>query len=117
MKRYKNHNNVDHYKSGTEEFILPSLTVPDQALPLKTLLERHTRSMYVPTHQTHYDPPGVDVPDFGKMSIEERDEFLQTSINEVERIKKEGTEKLTQKRAEINAKLKAQNAPPEAPKT
>lgn len=63
---------ADAFKFG-ERFFGPSLTIPDQSLPLKVLLERYTVGGEVELF------PGVyseDVPPFEYMSTIERVEYL-----------------------------------------
>lgn len=61
---------------GTEKPYGASLTVPDQALPLKTLLERYVRGQEVHTFDPVFLGEDEEFVDVEKMTFDERHEYL-----------------------------------------
>lgn len=69
-----------------QAFTDPSLTVPDQSITIKELLERHTRGL--PIDQKNYEHVyGVDVPEINDLTDLDnmRDELMQKKL-ELEKI-------------------------------
>lgn len=66
-----------------------SMTVPDQAIPIKKLLENHTRG--IPSNVTHYEPLYFEgeVPDMAQdiSEIKERGEELLKKAYELEKLR------------------------------
>lgn len=90
----------------------PSMTVPDEALPLKTLLQRHTRGMDVTMFQGVYSMDNDDdlasiIPEFDKMDRIERLHFA-AELRQIiidKRIELEGIEN-AKKAKEFNEKAR-----------
>lgn len=87
-----------YYESNHE----PSLTVPDQTLPLKTILERHARGLSydnvkVPIY--HGEEP---LPDFKTMDLSEIADLRQQNMDEIKRLQE------NLQAIEIEAKMKTE---------
>ena len=118
------------YQRGRGEVnTLPSLTVPDQTLPLRVLLERYTRGQGVVTLQPHFDSdydPDFEMPDVSKMDkmdilmmAEENKRHIADIKDEMKKreeyLKKvEKRRQAIQKQEEMEKKLKADSSSDEA---
>lgn len=94
-----NHNNYRRLRLGNPsaepKTDLPSLTVPDQALSLKTLLERYTMGMEVPVRQAIYTDSGI-IPD----DLERMDEMERIQLARDLKVAVEGERQKIQRRRE-----------------
>lgn len=68
--------NHDPLEKGTEKPFGASLTVPDQALPLKTLLERYVRGQEVHQFEPVYLGEDEEFVGVENMTFDERHEYL-----------------------------------------
>lgn len=84
----------DFVYEGEKNF-QPSLTVPDQTMPLRTLIERFTRGLPVTTFKPVYDENG-NMPDPRKMDLAEYNELRKNVIFELEELHKKQLEEKTQ---------------------
>lgn len=72
-----------------EEFPEPSMTVPDQALPLKKILSDYTRGV-MPTNVREPEYHGEEyVPDLKELDLSELAEYMQSVRKDVEELQKE----------------------------
>ncbi len=75
---WRNYDPNDHRGSINDK---PSLTVPNMAMSLKTLLERFTRGQSIPTNTPvyHEDEEGnvIDLPDIGRLNKLDRIDLLK----------------------------------------
>lgn len=87
----------DRHRPGDEINTKPSLTVPDQTMSLRTLLERYARglpldNMSVPVYDEPMDDDDFDpMPDWRKMDLADRQEWIRIHSDEL---------------AELNARIK-----------
>lgn len=92
----------------------PSLTVPDEALPLKTLLQRHTRGMDVTMFQGVYSMNNDDdfaniLPEFDKMDRIEKLHF-SAELRDIIVKKREELGKIQKAKFDEKAKKEIQEA-------
>lgn len=64
-----------------------SLTLPDQNLPIRTLIERYARGIPVPTKEPIWEGEENDLPDPARMDYAERQEYAQKYAEEFLAIK------------------------------
>jgi len=96
---------------------LPSKTIPDQALPIKTMLDRHARGLPLVGNST---PPQyfgeTHIPDINRMDFADRETYLRNmgdvynahkSALEAEKKRKEAEDKRSADEA-LRAKIKAE---------
>lgn len=69
----------------------PSETIPDQAMSLKTLLERHTRGMPLPNNQMNLFDEDYDLPDMKTLDLVDQDEIMRFNREKIEGLKKTQT--------------------------
>lgn len=91
-KKIKNLLNADEFIYEGEKNFQPSLTIPDQTMPLKELIDRFTRGLSVPSFKPVYDETG-ELPDPRKMDLAEYNEMRKNVTLEL----KEMLEKQKQK--------------------
>lgn len=83
-----------HVTAFGETFTGPSLTIPDQSLSLKDLLERYVMGQSVETFQGHYNGEDHDVP----LGIERMDQLEKLDLaRQVRQGIKEAQENLSRK--------------------
>lgn len=69
-----------------------SETVPDQVLPIKELLRRHTQGLYVPTIQPVYDPDG-EMPHPKSMDLVDVQEMQMSNAKTIADVKSNARKK------------------------
>lgn len=84
---------------------LPSMTVPDQTMSIKEILDRHTRGLPIAGQKIAFYDPEDDMPDLSKMDLAERQEHMEAAAEEIKAIqereetrKKEAAEKKAAKK-------------------
>lgn len=85
--------------------IMPSLTIPNQTMPLKTLLERHARGMPITGYDVHnevYYPDDTPI-DFKTWDLTEREDYVREHAQQVRDLK---TKYETEQKAKQSEKAK-----------
>lgn len=105
--KYVTVNTYDHKKNKGETNNSPSMTQPDMALSLKTLIDRHTRGLQIPVLTGTYSnesEQALDLPDLQRLDklerldlIKEVTEHVQEVSQEVEKAAKQKVEKPVEK--------------------
>lgn len=91
-KKIKNMLNADEFPYKGEFNHQPSLTIPDQTLPLRELIDRFTRGLPVTTFKPVYDEDN-SLPDPRKMDIAEYNEMRKNVTLELQRLTNEQKER------------------------
>ena len=66
----------------------PSLTIPDQTMSIRTILERHSRGLPIDGIKTPiYEGEENDLPDWRRLDLAEREELAHLYQNEIKDIK------------------------------
>jgi len=65
----------------------PSLTVPDQTMSIRTILERYSRGLPIGGRNDEYYDEEDDLPDPRTLDLAERQELAQQYKNEIEQVK------------------------------
>lgn len=71
MKRVKNNLNADQFLRTGERNTKPSLTIPDQTLSIKELLDRYARGLPIDQGKTPIYHGEEDLPDYRKLDLAE----------------------------------------------
>lgn len=82
-----------------QTFTQPSLTIPDQTLPLKDILARHSRGQPVignPANPQYFDDDLLSV-DIKTLDIVDRQNYIQFVKNEIQRVRKANDEFITKR--------------------
>lgn len=115
MKRIKNSLNSDLFPTDGETNELPSLTVPDQSMSVRELLERHTRGLgntgvKVPMYDDEDELPDVRTLDLAELEElrEQNREQMKLIRDNVQKQKVEDDEKRIA--AEVEKRLAARSA-------
>jgi hypothetical protein len=66
----------------------PSMTIPDQTMSIRTILERHSRGLPIDgVKSSIYDGEENDLPDWRRLDLAERQELAHLYKNEIQDIK------------------------------
>lgn len=89
IRNWHNYDSVPNNSRYEARTTQPSMTVPDQTLPLRTLIERYTRGQSVPVIQQDYndDPMWDGVENLSKLELLDRAMEVGESIREFQKPK------------------------------
>jgi hypothetical protein len=80
--------NAQTFKKNYEVNTLPSLTIPDQTMSIRTILERHSRGLPIDGVKTPiWEGEDNDLPDWRRLDLAERQELAHLYTNEINDIK------------------------------
>ena len=86
--KWKTQYNAHAYEKQYEINTKPSLTIPDQTLSVKEIMDRFVRGLPVEGAKIPiYEGDESDLPDLSKMDLTERQETIERIKNEVETIR------------------------------
>jgi glutathionyl-hydroquinone reductase len=86
--RIKTSMNSFEFNKNYEKNNKPSLTIPDQTMSIRTILERHSRGLSIEGIKTPiWDGEDNDLPDWRKLDLAERQELADLYTNELQSIK------------------------------
>lgn len=77
--------NANQFAKKYEVNNLPSMTIPDQTMSVKTILERYTRGLPINGFEPIYDEDDV-LPDPRTLDLAERQELASSFKNEIQEI-------------------------------
>jgi len=83
--KVKNSLNANEFPKNYRKILTPSLTVPDQTMPLKTILERYARGLPVGGRTDVYYDEDDDMPDYRTLDLAEIQELKESSKETIER--------------------------------
>ena len=87
--KWKTQYNAHAYDKQYEKNSLPSLTIPDQTLSVKEIMDRFVRGLPVEGAKIPiYEGDESDLPDLSRMDLTERHETIERIKNEVDTLKK-----------------------------
>lgn len=92
--KIKNSLNANEFSKNYREIHSPSLTVPDQTMSIRTILERHSRGLPIGGRIDLYYDEDDDLPDPRTLDLAERQELVEQfkqEINEVNSRKTKST--------------------------
>jgi hypothetical protein len=93
MKKFNTILNYKEYKGQVNK--QKSLTVPDQALSIKQILERYARGLpieqFKPIYEQNIDEDSEFIPDPSTMDLADRQEFKEQILQEFETIRQQQT--------------------------
>ena len=87
IMRVKNSLNYDYTLEQDEVNTLPSMTIPDQTMSIRTIVERYTRGLPVTGFTPVYDGEEYFMPDPKTLDLVERQEMAEQIKQEVESLK------------------------------
>jgi hypothetical protein len=80
--------NATTFKKIYEVNRKPSMTIPDQTMSIRTILDRHSRGLPIDGIKTPiYEGEENDLPDWRRLDLAERQELAHLYKNEIETIK------------------------------
>jgi hypothetical protein len=86
IKHSMNYDTFDKKYEMNEE---PSMTIPDQTMSIRTILDRHSRGLPIDGIKIPiYDGEENDLPDWRRLDLTERQELSHLYENEVKEIKR-----------------------------
>ena len=85
--KVKNMLNANTFEKKYKLFTQPSMTVPDQSMSIKTILERYARGLPVGGRLDEYYDEENDLPDPRTLDLAERQELAEQYKNEINEIK------------------------------
>jgi len=85
--KVKNSLNANEFPKKYKTFTLPSLTVPDQTMSIRTILERYSRGLPVGGRTDLYYDEEDDLPDPRTLDLSERYELAEQFKNEINEVK------------------------------
>jgi len=85
--RVKNSLNANTFEKKYKIFTQPSMTVPDQSMSIKTILERYARGLPVGGRLDEYYDEEDTLPNPLTLDLAERQELAQEFKNEINEIK------------------------------
>jgi len=92
--KIKNSLNANEFPKNYKKFTQPSMTVPDQSMSIKTILERYARGLPVGGRLDEYYDEEDTLPNPLTMDLAERQELAELytqEINEIKSRKKQST--------------------------
>lgn len=85
--KVKNSMNANNFEKNYKVFTLPSMTVPDQSMSIKTILERYSRGLPVGGRLDDYYDEDDTLPNPLTLDLAERQELAEIYSNELNEIK------------------------------
>lgn len=85
--KVKNSLNAKEFPKNYKKFTQPSLTVPDQSMSIKTILERYARGLPVGGRLDEYYDEEDTLPNPLTLDLAERQELADLYIQEINEIK------------------------------
>jgi len=85
--KVKNSLNYKEFNNDNEVNNLPSLTIPDQNLSIRQIIDRYTRGLPIHSFNPVYDGEDYDLPDPRTLDLVERHELAERLKEEVASIK------------------------------
>lgn len=85
--KVKNSLNANEFEKKYKTFTQPSLTVPDQTMSIRTILERYSRGLPIGGRLDEYYDEEDDLPDPRTLDLAERQELAENYIQEINEIK------------------------------
>jgi len=80
--------NANTFAKNYEFNTLPSMTIPDQTMNIRTILERHSRGLPIDGIKVPiYEGEENDLPDWRRLDLAERQELAHLYTNEIKQIK------------------------------
>lgn len=90
--RIKTSMNANTFAKNYEKNNKPSLTIPDQTMSMRTILERHARGLPISGIKTPiWNGEDDDLPDFRTLDLAERQELAEYYQQELQSIKNKHT--------------------------
>jgi hypothetical protein len=86
MTKFRNHYNQKNFTTDHEVNTQPSLTIPDQSMTVKEIMERYARGLNVGGEKVPVYEGEDPSPNFGTMDLAERQEIVEQMKNELEDI-------------------------------
>lgn len=81
-------NQMRHFGRQGQQFTLPSMTVPDQVMSLKEILDRFARGLPLDGEKLPvWDGEDDYFPDLSKMDLVDRQEYLEATRQEIDEIR------------------------------
>jgi len=78
--------NYDYRKYNGEIYKFPSLTIPDQSMTVRDILERHSRGLTIESAKVPiYEEENL--PDIKNMDLADREQYAEYAKQEIARIK------------------------------
>jgi hypothetical protein len=96
--KIKNLLNAQDFEKNYEQSTKPSMTIPDQALTVKEILNRFARGIPVEQHTTMYEDvesPDDFLPDPRTMDLAERQQFAEMVQEELNHIRSQAQQSET----------------------
>jgi len=87
MRNVKSLLNYDYTEQHGEVNNLPSMTIPDQTMSVRTIVDRYTRGLPVTGFTPIYDGEDFYMPDPRTLDLVDRAELAEKTKQEVESIK------------------------------
>lgn len=85
--KVKNSLNANQFEKNYKIFTQPSLTIPDQSMSIKTILERYARGLPVGGRLDEYYDEEDTLPDPRTLDLAERQELAEMYTQEINEIK------------------------------
>ncbi len=86
--KVKNSINANEFAKNYRVFTQPSLTVPDQTLSIRTILERYSRGLPVGGRSDEYYDEEDDMPDYRSLDLTEIASLQEEVKNTIEKHRK-----------------------------
>ncbi len=85
--KVKNSLNANEFEKNYRKILTPSLTVPDQTMSIRTILERYSRGLPIGGRTDIYYDEEDDLPDPRTLDLAERQELAELYKNEINEVK------------------------------
>jgi hypothetical protein len=80
--------NYNSFQKNYKIFTQPSMTIPDQTMSIRTILDRHSRGLPIDGIKVPiWDGEENDLPDWRRLDLAERQELAHLYTNEIKDIK------------------------------
>lgn len=85
--KFQTISNFDPKRHAGERCVGKSMTVPDQTLPLRVLVDRYTSGQFVHTYEGVYDDAGFEMPDLRSLDLTEVEELMSASRDRIKELR------------------------------
>lgn len=116
--KWKNHGNAKEFPKKYEKNRGVSMTIPDQSLSVKQIMDRYARGLPLEGAKVPIYDEGEELPDWNRMDLVEKAEAIEDAKQEVKDIsakyKQEQQEKHNKKTKELDDKFNKEKKDREA---
>lgn len=105
--KFKTQWNAKEFPKDRETNDLPSLTLPDQTMSMRTILDRYARGLPIGGHKTPIYNGDEDLPELDHMDLAERQELLERNKERIQELREKAVNESKRKKEAVESSKKA----------